>query len=947
VNHGVANTWCSLSALPQRSSTEAEQVKSLKECFDNAFEGIKADLLSQEEAALQQTSDRKTIEDLQADLRNRDARILEITLQLTNAREAVTELTSQKAIIQEKVTKLENDIAATADDHEQLQDIREKLAERDLALSTTKSNAELQARELGSLTASNADLRKRLDELELQLQEAPTNPCLDQERLELKRKTANDVEKVRQQMSEQASTFHASEKSKAENIQKALRSECEKSRGEVQGLKQELASAKIRIQDLENQNNAQLAVPKLLADSQKEVKEMRLKMASLEQDSRSTAATMKELESVRSQLAACQQCIGEITTEKDTLKEDIVGLQQSTQSAKSSEEKTKKQLEQDRTTNRDAIKALELEIQASKDASIRGVKLAEEARQAAINEEKARHKSELDTIQQRLDASEDALREAAEAAEYARTEEREVHKKSVTELSSRVLEVEPERDELLAELETARNEVANTRTGATLSSRPSEGPGPSLAKEIGLIKKRKVLDRNNNSHARLTAQDDMILRRPESSARPTAAALRGPVIPESQPDNLPLSTFPQDELGENYDRPTGQVGDAETAARVPPPGVRDADFPEGPFAEGSQLFGSQPSGQMSHGLMVQESQQFDDEWPTSRGPVVQESQQPEPASQTDNCILRSEVAEKLPETFSDVMEDMLDVINEEHSIQNALDTQVNQGQFVFPSHHSLQQSQRVPESPTFKQPVGRRSDPFQPSRGPSRSSLHEPEVHVFKKIMPPPNSSSKRVRPDTGDSSLSSGSRGQHQRANACTTPEPKGLPTVGIASMRGKARLPSSSPAFLNKVKDGRHASTYSEKVGHSYARSTSNPKRKASSQDVTGHEPERKRRTDMTTKTGAASQPAPRTSSQMMASDRPSSQTGKLSKTGASSIGGRTLAPARVRGQGNSQPMTTQRQTRSRKTSMSKSMPRMYGDLADHTSDKEMRETFARHSR
>ncbi|SMY23867.1 unnamed protein product [Zymoseptoria tritici ST99CH_1A5] len=892
-----------LSGLPQQYTLGTEEMEGLKAHIETAIKDLKSDVSTQERLVAQQTSDQKTIDDLRAEVRSSDARISEITSQLSTARETNTELTNQNSVLQEQVTKHESDVAASACEREQLGNIRERLAAKETELLTTNSKADLQAQELSSLTASNADLQKQLEALEQRLQETPAIPDFEGERSQLEQKRVKDVEHMRQKMSDQAKTFHALHQSQAENTEKTLKSEREKLRGDIQRLRLELNSANKRIEDLTIEQHGQLELPKLLADSQKEVKEFRSKVANLEQAIRSNAATLKDLESVQSQLTARQNELLDMTKQKDSAKEEIAALQRSSQAAKSSEEKVTKQLQQERVANRDAVQALQVELQTAKDSNIRDAKLAEDAKRTAVDEEKARSKSELNIMSQRLHDAEDTIKKSAEAFQNALAEQQEKHEQRIAE-----------------EVDEANRYATAPGASQTFPS-GSQGAPSADSTENGTAKKRRTLDRSQVERHRPTALQQSTTQRLDLSSRLAGPPARGPIVPESQSEFLPPSSFSKN-----------------NSPGMNAPGLQR---PRGAVVEESQQ--SYPNSQMlrATGLTVEQSQQsgFKSQHFSQvrgenlRGPVVEESQQLSFLGAVVDDVDRyaSQGAAEVstlggPARLTSQEEaDFENLFNhtETQSAQNH--TQVvrtSQASRMGVSQCSQQDSRnsstRVPQSPVLQERTARQNHPPYISRGHAGSSLHEPETRVSKKIMAPPNSSSKRTRPSTGDSSRSGGSRSQSQNRRSNKTPEPRGSSQNGSASTHGKQGFLSSSPIFADSLKGGLTGGTQRETFGRrpsSKGRPDSSVKRKASSQVVNGHESQKKRRTSVAAKGGATSQPAPKKASQLVTTSRPSSQTGMRNTAGASSVGSRTPAPSHMRSHRNSQPTT--RQTRSTKSS------------------------------
>ncbi|KJX95649.1 hypothetical protein TI39_contig4099g00030 [Zymoseptoria brevis] len=910
-----------LSGLPQQYSLGTEEMEALKAHIGNAVKDLKSDISTQERLVAQQTSDQKTIDDLRAEVRSSDARISEITSQLSTARETNTELTNQKSVLQEQVTKLESDVAASACEHEQLGNTRERLAAKETELLTTNSKADLQAQELSSLTASNADLQKQLEAIEQRLQETPAIPDFEEERSQLEQKRVKDVEHMREKMSDQAKTFHALHQSQAENTEKTLRSEREKLRGDIQRLKLELHSANKRIEDLTIEQHGQLELTKLLADSQKEVKEFRSKVANLEQANRSNAATLKDLESVQSQFTASQNELLEMTKQKDSAKEEIAALQRSSQAAKSSEEKVTKQLQQERVANRDAAQALQVELQTVKESNIRDEKLAEDAKRTAVDEEKARSKSELNIMSQRLHDAEDTIKKSAEATQNALTEQQEKYEQRIAEKVDEAAAATRERDQGMVEMKALRNKYTTAPGASQTFPSGSQGAPSADSTESGTAKKRRTLDRSQVERHRPTALQQSTAQRPDLSSRLAGPPARGPIVPESQSEFLPPSSFPKNNFpGMNapgLQRPRGAVVE-ESQQSYPNSQMLRA---MGPTVEQSQQLGfesqhfSQARGENLRGPVVEESQQL-----SFLGAVVDDVDRY--ASQGAAEVSTLGDPARLTSQEEADFENLFNHTETQSAQKHTQVVRTSQASRMGVSQCSQQDSRnsstRVPQSFVLQERTSRQNQPPYISRGHAGSSLHEPETRVWKKIMAPPNSSSKRTRPSTGDSSRSGGSRSQSQNRLSNKTPEPRGSSQNGSASTHGKQGLLSSSPIFADSLKGGLTGGTQRETFGRrpsSKGRPDSSVKRKASSQVVSGHESQKKRRTSVAAKGGATSQPAPKKASQLMTTSRPSSQTGMRNTAGASSVGSRTPAPSHTRSHRNSQPTT--RQTRSTKAS------------------------------
>jgi hypothetical protein len=688
----------------------------------------------------------------------------------------------------------------------------------------------------------------------------------------------------------------------------------------------ELDPANKRVEVLEKEQNTQLDLSKLLASSQKEVKEMQSKVTGLEQASRLNTLAAKETDSLRTQLTATQDSLKEIARDKENLKETIDDLQRSTQEARLSEEKIRKQLQQEPPANRDVVRTLESELQTAKDSGLREAKLAEEAKQAAIDEEHTRHKNEMEVIQKRLDDSEATLKRAAEAADLSRAEEQEEHHKRVAEINDKVAEAERARDAALSDLDILRNELASARAATKPVHHSNREEAATRTDEDGVHKKRRAVNRNHVERAQPTAHGGLAPRK--SPTQPAEAATRGPIVPESQYDNFPQSSYTSAVI----DSLLKEAEKAPTNASSAQPHARDAQSSRWPEVEESQQ-------------LRLESPMLDD---MPAGTEVEESQPSGMGAKLADAITHFQA--QTDDSYSDLYAVLVPQPNSrsrdmDQVSKGAVGTQTSNGEdYSFAEYNARQQqSQRVIESPVLAGRTERRSPPNQDFRGLASSSLHEPETRVSKKIMPPPNSSSKRVCPGTGDSSRSGGSHGQSFNAKALKTPEPRGFSRNGRMSTSGKPAQSSSSPDFISTQKDGHAAATYSDKPGHRQSgkeRSGSNLKRKSFSQSVLDQGPSKSRRASVPTKTGASSQPASKMASQMMSSSQRPSQAAASKNKGASSAGARTPALHRMSSFGNT--LTTRRSTRSKKSSQGSSNFDAHEDVADRTPDPKMATMF-----
>lgn len=851
---------------------------------------------------MQDATNREVISGLNKQIEDIKARMVDCDRALSTTRANEDQLKEQNMSLQAKIVTLEKQSGSIEQTSEQLTQLRADLGLKVATLDKTKSELDAKTGELRKLNTTNDELRSHLNELQEQLDAAPS---AEAERKRLEEKHREDLETFKQNQDELYNDFRENEMANAANELQKMTSDHKRACEKLNEAAKQLDVSKQNLEKLSTDHASVISnmkkriesADKIAADRKKEIDTLRSTLQSAQKAS-------DEAGSLASQLANEKEALRKAVQEKDLLVE-----QMGQHRHKHTEDlnRLNQALRQCRTDGEETKKGLEAEVHAAEERGTLAIQQMQHSTEQRTEAEKAECEKRLEALQKSLQESQATLKSQIEQDQKFREEiesEEEKNQATIAELNNKILEAETQRDDAFADNEHLREDLAKAHNPKVTPSTDTASKATMQPPEVTNSKDPRLQNRHSQpddtSLLRAATVPSQELRATDGIDRPAKKVLqanstfenirglgnvvsaRGHIVEESQSQSQSQMFQPS-----NYSHTQNGSSSREEIPSSRTFGGSTMNDSQQCFSAVSQLQndGTQPG----HSLPSERN----------RGPVVDESQlqsyghfsnQPAPptihveSTQRAQDNTRGPVVEETQDMFFPSSQHFQHSSQGHTSLQQSLyTTQYNNFQFRA-RKEAESDMQIVPETQyddtdsqaskplfaNFNAEAEMRkgkyhdllSDPFDNTSTGNHALRNVPPR--FRKPAPPPNTASKMVRPSTGSSSLSSlPSDGDMPSSSAAVAEKVSktvhNFKTPESRSMAGQPRpttsTPSvSSPGFVEQMAKGRSQNTYragasGNKSGgghhsnHKEPRAAA-PKRKAQSQVVGGYEQERKKK-------------------------------------------------------------------------------------------------------
>lgn len=844
---------------------------------------------------------------IQEKLEGSNARLAEVEGELQSAQNSESLLKEENQRLESTITSIQSQPSSGGEAQTKLDEMSVELQAKVRALNSANADLTAKASELQTLTKTNEELemaRQSLREKVLELEQTTIDLLPEKEAVE--EQIRKEVERVREESLKHSQAYRAQLEMESKNQLRKLTSDRDRYEKQVMPLKAELSDHKKKLDEL-----------------QKKVTENASIHEQLEQSTRLTHTQAKDIETLKSSLSDLQQSadidaslkekLASIFTDLDAEKgklegavEDRTSLLKKADSYLTDRNEANKALEQAKAellayrADADAqLKKLTEEVKGEQDArghAEAGKELFRKSCDAAIQEEKAKSRRNVEDLQTTL-AQRDAELEKVktEAEDYHADVEKQWqldradHAQKLVELRGQIEKAETAKTEALATSERSIEEQE-----ALLNQ--IDGLKQRLASTEGQLKQQQVsTDDASDEPPRLKVPSLSEGITPSASERSTQPTRPRKKVDRSYNSTLDASALPVPEvLRPDSQRATSSKGQ---------PAVREETIKDSQ-AEASQLT-------ETHAL--EDARSGPDNFPMFSDVEQLQTTQSHP-SHLDEVVEETQF-DSLPSFAAFNTANAAAQAHQPNQMSSSMSMPYsNKNADLFETAHRADQAPS--HSRIFRPGSGntmRQSDPnfaiyedsqdirCESGKASHSSSLRYPndtinwsqeerDKYTFRKAMPAPNSASKRVRTDSqstaGRSRRASGpEERQPLRERRLQTPEVRGN---NVRSSQGSAA--SSSPAYVQPTAS-RRTRTYSNTPADRQVSGTQTvatqdprlagrnpppppaPKRKAETNVIEGYEHERKKRLGAATNTTSSATPrrSLRSASQQSIQDLP----------------------------------------------------------------------------
>lgn len=534
---------------------QPNQATDFKQQLDEALKNLRVEICNQEELIAQSVTNRESILDLKQKLQASEKSAEQQAVDLKTLQSIEADLKQQNAMLQAQIESLSSEQAKVTES--QFNDISAELQLKSSELEATWADIATKEENLQRLTEDKARLEDKTKSLQQQLEAAIASaPSFDAEREQLGKEYAKKLDSVQKEVFRRANEFKVAENARVENEIRRLGHERDKLAEKVQTLQTQLASAQDQAKVTESTQQDLHKLRQQLEIAGQELKLLRTQKEELSTAVEKSTHVQEQYTTLSAQYSAQQQHLQSAIGEKSTLGKRVEALTQ-----------TESQLKQ--------------QLKESFDAN----KQVEAASEAKLRSEEERNKKRLDGLQERLaEAQGEVQRKEEELGQYKAqneagwTAQEDRHKEALAKANGRASQAEARRDEAAAENERLKSELAGkTQTATEVPLSQVLGAAPSRATEPQSVQPtkphRKIVNRQQPAQESKAAQanDDPTRHTvsPESQGyfeRLDATVSQVSIIEESQTQAISAARKQQTR---------GEVIEDSQPLRYEPPGLLD------------------------------------------------------------------------------------------------------------------------------------------------------------------------------------------------------------------------------------------------------------------------------------------------------------------------------------------------------------------------------------